>query len=57
MSDHKLSLRTVVRIDQSPMNAKQWCVQLSCGHEEWVTRAKRPKIKVMVCSKCTGESK
>jgi hypothetical protein len=54
MSEHKLALRQVVRIDQSPMNARQWCVQLSCGHDEYVTRKSKPQMKFMICQKCSG---
>lgn len=40
----------VVDVTQSPMNAKRWLVRLACGHEHWVTRARRPTAKRMPCS-------
>ena len=42
----------VVRVDPSPMNRKRWCLQLSCGHEVWVTRVKRPTAKTANCPEC-----
>jgi hypothetical protein len=57
MPDIKIALRQVTRIDQSPMNPKQWCVQLSCGHDIYVTRAKKPKMKFHSCDKCAGEKR
>ncbi len=35
---------------QSPMNELRYLVVLSCGHEQWETLKKRPKIgSVMRC--------
>jgi hypothetical protein len=45
----------VVRVDQSPMNAKRWTLMLSCGHEVWITAAKKPVRKTATCSKCTRD--
>ena len=42
----------VRRIDQSPMNPRQWCIDLYCGHEDWITSNRRPKFKVMQCKVC-----
>ena len=42
----------VTRIDQSPMNAQRWCLQLSCGHEEWITAKRRPNKETFRCSRC-----
>lgn len=39
----------VLRVTQSPMNPKQWCVDLNCGHEVWVTCGRRPTRKTMKC--------
>lgn len=33
----------VVRAYQSPLGAAQWLVTLECGHERWVTSAKKPR--------------
>ncbi len=41
--------RQVVRIDQSPMNAKRWCLELDCGHEVWITSTRRPTNKKFLC--------
>ncbi len=42
----------VLRVDQSPMNPRRWCLELSCGHEEWVTATKRPTKRYVKCGKC-----
>ncbi len=39
----------VLRVTQSPMNPKQWCLDLNCGHEVWVTAKSRPSRKTMKC--------
>ena len=43
---------TVIRVTQSPMNAKRWCLELSCGHELWVTSGARPTGKTKRCPTC-----
>lgn len=43
---------SVVRVNQSPMNPKRWCLTLSCKHEMWVTATKRPARKTAYCHKC-----
>jgi hypothetical protein len=43
----------VVRVDQSPMNPKEWCLELSCGHEVWITAASRPIRKHATCTHAT----
>ena len=49
---------TVVRSDQSPMNERRWCVELSCGHETWLTSARRPKVgKAVECAVCAEKPK
>lgn len=45
-------VRTIIRIDRSPMNAKRWCLTLSCEHEWWVTSVRAPKARVFGCAKC-----
>ncbi len=34
----------LVRIDQSPMNALIWVLQLACGHDVYVTQTSRPSL-------------
>ena len=48
---------TVVRATQSPMNARQWCLDLSCGHEVWITSKRRPNIQYWVCGECDRQKK
>ena len=45
-------MKTVVRIDQSAMNALRWVMQLSCGHDVYVTAKRKPKKKTATCDKC-----
>ena len=47
-----LKKTVVVSVKQSPMYAVRWCIQLACGHEEWITSRRRPKRKAMRCSIC-----
>ncbi len=42
----------VIRVARSPMNPKQWCCDLACGHEKWVTAARKPTRKTLNCDKC-----
>ena len=44
----------VLRATQSPMNAQRWVLDLSCGHEVWITARSRPKRKTIRCEKCVG---
>ncbi len=44
-------------IRQSPLNEKQWNVELVCGHELWVTRSKRPTAKKFDCYRCDEVSR
>lgn len=39
----------VVRADQSPLNKKQWCLELDCGHEVWVTSRGKPTRETAYC--------
>lgn len=39
----------IERVDRSPMNPKRWCLELACGHEIWVTAARRPTHQTMEC--------
>ena len=48
----KQPVMTVQRADQSPMNAKRWCLLLSCGHEKWVTATRRPQRMKERCDQC-----
>lgn len=47
--------RDVLRATQSPMNAKRWCLDLSCGHEAWVTSNRRPTRQVVECAACPAD--
>lgn len=44
--------KRVVRVDQSPMNAQRWCLELECGHECWVTAKAKPKRQTAPCGVC-----
>lgn len=35
--------RRIIRVTQSPMNTAQWCIELECGHDVWVTAKRRPR--------------
>ena len=50
-------LRSVSRVDQSPMNPKRWCITMDCGHETWVTRERgKPKASGKAfCEKCSKD--
>lgn len=48
-----MAKQEVVRIDRSPMNPRRWCIELRCGHEVWVTAARRPQRMVMKCMECS----
>lgn len=41
---------------QSPLNPNQWNLVLSCGHEIWVTRKRRPTAMKAICQTCTKEA-
>lgn len=42
----------VVGAVRSPMNPRQWCLGLACGHDVWWTaRGRRPKE--LECTVCT----
>lgn len=44
----------IIRATQSPLNLQRWCVDLSCGHEMWITSKCRPKRNVS-CDECERE--
>jgi predicted aminopeptidase len=44
----------VLRVDRSPMNGRRWALTLACGHEEWITSARKPTRKTARCSKCAS---
>lgn len=48
----KRCLFLVARVDQSPMNAARWCIELSCGHDHWLTAKRRPTVKSLPCPTC-----
>ena len=40
----------VLRADRSPLNKRQWLCELECGHEQWVTSARKPsKVDCYEC--------
>lgn len=39
-------------VKQSPLNALRWCLQLDCGHDQWVTAKSRPTRRTIRCSRC-----
>lgn len=43
---------TVQRVTQSPLNPKQWCLDLQCGHHVWVTSKSRPQRMKATCTTC-----
>ena len=43
---------SVESVKQSPMNALRWCLQLDCGHDEWVTAKRRPTRNTAPCGTC-----
>ena len=45
--------RKVVRATRSPLNVKQWCLDLDCGHELWVSDKKAPKL--VGCHECPSD--
>lgn len=42
----------VESVKQSPLNSKQWCYQLDCGHDQWVTAKRRPTRQRLYCQAC-----
>jgi hypothetical protein len=44
--------RRVVRVDRSPLNVQQWCLQLECGHEVWKTAKRKPTATKAACHRC-----
>ena len=48
----QLQVKTVQRVNQSPMNASRWCITLSCRHEVWVTAKRKPQHMMMTCPDC-----
>ena len=41
-------------IKQSPLNARLWCCQLDCGHDQWITAGSRPTRLTLRCSRCAA---
>jgi hypothetical protein len=44
-------------VKQSPMNGQRWCLQLDCGHDEWVTAKSRPTRQSIRCSRCADKAR
>lgn len=42
----------VLRVLQSPLNPRQWCLELECGHDSWVMSASRPRRRFDHCYRC-----
>ena len=42
-------MSNVVRVDRSPLNKKQWLLELDCGHEVWITSSRKPTRKSTYC--------
>jgi hypothetical protein len=36
----------IVEATRSPLNLKQWMCRYECGHEGWITRARKPTGKI-----------
>lgn len=34
----------VIRASQSPLNKLQWLCELDCGHQQWVTSKRKPRV-------------
>lgn len=43
-------------VKQSPLNARRWCLQLDCGHDQWMTSARRPTRQTIRCAKCSEKA-
>ncbi len=48
----KKIMKVVQRADRSPLNPRRWCLILTCGHEVWITSARRPNRVAVPCPKC-----
>lgn len=55
MSD-KIPTSRIEAIRQSPMNPKQWCCQLDCGHDQWITAKSRPTRQTLRCDRCIAKA-
>lgn len=47
----------VESVKQSPMNPRRWCLQLDCGHDEWITAQRRPQRMQHRCSMCAARAR
>lgn len=56
MAEQRIT-RAVVRVTQSPMNSKRWCLELDCGHDVWVTASRKPKTCREPCVSCEMRAK
>lgn len=50
----KIPEKAIRRVDRSPMNGHVWCVELECGHEEWLYQ--KPRRKSLPCARCNAMS-
>ena len=53
MTTQKRVESEVLSAGRSPMNPKRYLLQLSCGHEKWITATKRPARKKATCTACS----
>jgi hypothetical protein len=49
--------RKVTSVKQSPLNPKQWNLQLDCGHDVWTTAKRRPTKQTAPCERCQQTTK
>lgn len=43
--------QAIVKIDQ--ITERRWLLTVACGHEVWMTSDRRPRVKTIICSKCS----
>jgi hypothetical protein len=49
---------SILRVTQSPMNALRWVLDLSGGHEAWITQKMRPRLgKSVHCAVCGSQKR
>lgn len=53
----KIPPARIERVTQSPMNEYRWCLDLDCGHEEWVTSQRRPTRQTIQCGRCQQKAR
>jgi len=43
-------------VKQGPLNPLRWCLQLDCGHDQWVTAKSRPTRQTIRCGRCADRA-